>query len=203
MNSCVRQAMILALVCFAFEWTRSSAHDAKHPTGLGVQELLEQSQPGPEYESLAKYAGSWKVSVTKGDGARAVSSSGRVNAHMMMDGRFLWIAYNVAGKGGAWKGASMIGFERRNSRYTVMGIDTHGTYSVSSQRTKDPNAKTIKLYGADDDPHMKAKGFAKEFAHVLDFRCPDEFAIDAFYADTRTPERREMKAMAFVFTRDR
>lgn len=95
----------------------------------------------------------------------------------------------------------MIGFDRRNVRYTLTGIDTHGTYSIASQGMKDARTGKIKLYGKDDDPHMKAMGFEKEFAHELDFRNSDEFSINVYYIDTRTPQRREMKAMSFDFTR--
>ncbi|MEM6777131.1 MAG: DUF1579 family protein [Planctomycetota bacterium] len=204
MTTRTQRVLAAAVMCYSVAFATAFADDApRGPGRLTHDVLLEQAKPGSEHQDLARRVGSWKVTVTMGEGDRAATSNGRVKAHMLMDDRFLWIAYNTAGRAGSLKGAFMIGFDRRNSRYTIMGIDTHGTYAVTSQGNKDPQTGTIKLYGKDDDPNMKAMGFDKEFAHVLDFRSPDEFAIEVRYIDTRTPERREMKAMAFVFERNK
>lgn len=48
---------------------------------------------------------------------------------------------------------------------------------------------------------MKAMGYTKEFVHVLDLRDADEYAIQVWFVDTRTPERREFKFMEYTFKR--
>ena len=204
MNTKPQHAIAFAAVYCSVALTPSFAQDVSNTLNRpSAEALLQQAKPGPEHEILANYVGSWQVTVTMGEGDRAATSRGRVKTHMMMDGRFLWIAYNVSGRAGSFKGAFMIGFDRRNSRYTLMGIDTHGTYAVTSHGTQDPTTGKIKLYGNDEDPNMKAMGFEKEFAHVLDFRNPDEFEIEVNYIDTRTPARSEIKAMEFVFIRNK
>ena len=50
-------------------------------------------------------------------------------------------------------------------------------------------------------PLYKGRGFTKEFVHVLDIRGKDEFAVEVWFVDTRTAERRELKAMEHVFKR--
>ena len=50
---------------------------------------------------------------------------------------------------------------------------------------------------------MKAMGFDKEFAHELDFQNADNFTINVYYIDNRTPKRSEMNAMSFAFERDK
>ena len=57
------------------------------------------------------------------------------------------------------------------------------------------------MYGKDDDPVMKAMGFTKEFVHILDIRGKDEFAVEVWFVDTRTAERREIKSLEYIFTR--
>ena len=204
MNTKTQLAIVFAAMCYSVTLWPSLAQDAsKTPGRQTTESLLRQAKPGPEHEDLAKHVGAWKVTVTMGEGDRAATSRGRAKTHMMMDGRFLWIAHSVSGQAGSFKGAFMIGFDRRNSRYTLMGIDTHGTYTVTSQGKKDPMTGKIKLYGKDDDPNMKAMGFAKEFTHVLDFRTSNEFAIEVNYIDTRSPARHEMKAIEFIFSRNK
>lgn len=163
--------------------------------------LREQSQPGLEHNQLSQYSGKWQLEITMGSGDRSATSNGRATSYMMLDDRFLWIAYNVGGKAGRVKGSFTVGYDRRNERYSLIAMDTHGTYFVTSHGTKDEETGKIKLYGKDDDPHMKAMGFDKEFAHTIDFRNPEELVVEVYYIDTRTAERKERKAMEFVFTR--
>ena len=194
----------LAVACFFGLAAATFAQESPKPEGSRNSATLhEQAEPGKEHAELARQTGLWKVKIAMGDGAKVNTSSGRAKCYMMMAGRFLWIAYNVAGKARAFKGAFMIGFDRRNSRYTLTGIDTHGTYSIFSRGRKDVETGKIKLYGKDDDPHMKAMGFDKEFAHELDFQNADHFTINVYYIDNRTPKRSEMKVMSFAFERDK
>jgi hypothetical protein len=48
---------------------------------------------------------------------------------------------------------------------------------------------------------MKAMGHTKEFVHILDLRAPDEYAVEVWFVDTRTAERKEFKYMDYTFKR--
>jgi len=119
---------------------------------------------------------------------------------MTMEGRFLWIGFDVRGQAGRFKGAFLIGFDRRNERYSLVALDTSGTYFVTSHGQKGESGEVIRMRGKDDDPFMQAKGFTKEFVHVLDLRDPQEFSVEVLFVDTRTPERKEIPAMKFQFS---
>ena len=80
-------------------------------------------------------------------------------------------------------------------------MDSYGTYFVTSRGKQDETTRKIKMYGKDDDPRMKAMGFTKEFAHVLDIRGKDEFAIEVWFVDTRTEARKELKSTEYIFKR--
>ena len=184
---------------------------AFHPVGISAQEtgqsnkrltpaeLREQSKPGPEHQMLAEFAGRWKLSVSA-QGKRGVST-GSARSYMTLENRFLWLGYDAKGKAGNFKGAFTIGFDRRHSEFTLIAMDTDGTYFVTSRGKRASGAKTIKLTGKDDDPHMKALGFEKEFAHVLDLSGKDSFSIKVLYIDNRTDERKEIEALEFKFER--
>ncbi len=120
---------------------------------------------------------------------------------MIVGNRFLQIEYQAEGASGELEGMFTIGFDGRHDHYALFAVDSFGTYFVSSKGKLDEATGTIRMLGSDDDPMMKAMGLTKEFVHVLDLRGPDKFAIEIHFVDTRTPERREIKFMEFVFTR--
>ena len=166
-----------------------------------MAKLRELANPGPEHDKLEKYAGKWQLKVIIGDGDSAAETNGRANSYMTLERRFLWLGYNVDRKSGRTKGSFTIGFDRRNDRYSLVAMDTYGTYFVTSHGKKEEKSGRIRLHGTDDDPYMKSMGYDKEFLHVIDFTKPDEFTIEVYFIDTRTSERKENKAMTFQFTR--
>ncbi|MEM9646038.1 MAG: DUF1579 family protein, partial [Planctomycetota bacterium] len=96
MNIRLVHNLIVTMFCCAVECGASIAQDVSVATGGPA--LQEQASPGPEHEDLSQFVGSWNVTLTQGNGDRAIASSGRMRSHMMMDGRFLWVAYNVGGQ---------------------------------------------------------------------------------------------------------
>jgi hypothetical protein len=157
--------------------------------------------PGPEHEKLAAYAGDWDVKIDMGGGPAAMKYEGASESRMIVGKRFLQIEYQAKGSSGDLEGMFTIGFDGRHDHYALFAVDSFGTYFVSSKGKADEATGKIRMLGTDDDPMMKAMGFTKEFVHVLDLRGPDEFAIEIHFIDTRTPERREIKFMEYVFTR--
>lgn len=198
--------IILATMIFAHILLipKGVAQDSQKTAGRPeIERLRELANPGPEHEQLAKFGGTWKVGVTMGNGDQAVASNGNAKSYMTLENRFLWIGYEATGKAGRQKGAFTIGYDRRNDLYTLIAMDTYGTYFVTSSGKANAETGKIKMYGKDDDPHMKAMGFDKEFAHVLDLRKPDNFELEVYFVDTRTPDRKETRAMKFAFSRAR
>lgn len=170
----------------------------KRPSPDQIRKLLEQARPGPEHQLLAQFAGKWKLSIQVGPGAK---NTGRANSYMTMENRFLWIGYNTDNKKRPFKGSFQIGFDRRHGHFTLIAMDTSGTYFVTSRGKLDTKTRKARLVGKDDDPYMKSLGFTKEFAHVLDFSSPDRFVITVMFIDNRTPKRTESKGMELIFER--
>jgi len=202
MNLCnhvgISTATNLIVIC-AFV-TPALAQDApQRPTPEQIAEYRELTRPGPEHDLMAKFAGSWNVTVT--GAGRSAPSKGGGTSYMTLERRFLWIGYGARGRSGNFRGSFTLGFDRRNERFDLIAMDTDGTYFITSHGTQDPETGRIKLYGKDDDPYMKSLGFEKEFAHVIDFRDEDHFTSEVLYIDTRTPERKEMKGMELTFER--
>lgn len=159
----------------------------------------ELAEPGPEHELLAKFSGKWNLSVSSV--GRKGASKGRARSYMTLEKRFLWLGYEANGQAGRFKGSFVLGFDRRHEEFTLIAMDLDGTYFVTSRGKQQNGKHTLKLFGKDDDPHMKALGFEKEFAHEIDLSDPGKLSLKVFYIDTRTNERKEIEAMDFSFER--
>ena len=78
-------------------------------------------------------------------------------------------------------------------------MDSTGTYPVSARGK--PTDNGIRMFGTDDDPHMKKLGYVKRFAFDLNIKGDDEFSITTIYIDTRTKDEKLRPAFRYVFTR--
>jgi hypothetical protein len=179
-------------------WAQEPSRAAKPPS---AEEQAKLGGPGEEHERLNRYAGTWDVDITMGGGKAAMTYHGSAASKMTIGGRFLQIEHQAEGKAGATEGMFVIGFDQRHKRHTLIAMDSFGTYYVTSQGKRDEATGKIRMLGADDDPMMKSMGYTKEFVHVLDLRSADDFAIEVWLVDTRTPARREMKFMEYTFKR--
>ncbi|NNM31004.1 MAG: DUF1579 family protein, partial [Akkermansiaceae bacterium] len=142
-------------------------------------------------------AGEWTLALQ----TRREPLAGKATMRMAVKGRFLVCEFR-AGEGRLEQtGIFIVGFDRRHGEWTLQAMDDSGTYAVFSRGKQEDGPDRIKLYGTDDDPHMKAMGYEKAFAHVLDIAEPDRFAIELYLIDTRSENRREHKTMTYEFTR--
>ncbi len=155
------------------------------------------SQPGDEHVQLKGLVGSWKVSM-KADG-KDTGFNGTAKAETILGDRFLVI--DGQGKTGNRESAFRytLGFDRRHDEYVIILMDSTGTYHVSARGK--PTENGIRMFGTDDDPHMKKMGFVKKFAFDLDIKAPDEFSITTIFIDTRTKEEKLRPAFQYVFSR--
>lgn len=193
-----------ALVCLVLISAVAIAQEPKPktpPARPTPEEIAKLIAPGPEHEKLAGYAGDWTVAIKMGGGKAAVSSEGTAKSRMTTGGRFLFIEYEAKEKPTPVEGTFTLGFDSRHEHFTLMETDSFGTYFLTSQGKRDADTGKLRLLGTDDDPMMKAMGLTKEFLHVIDFRDKDEFAVEIRFVDTRTPARKEIKMMEYVFRR--
>ena len=195
-------ATVMTSCFFVFLSLPLAAQDDKTPPKASpFEEQLKRTRPGPEHEQLARYAGAWDIEVKLGGGPTAMVYQGAADSRIIVGGRFLQIEYRGQGKAGNTDGAFIVGFDSRHKRYAIVALDNFGTYFVTSQGKRDEATAKIKMLGTDDDPMMKKLGFTKEFAHVLDLRSPDQFAIEVWMIDTRTAARKEFKYVEYSFNR--
>ena len=162
-----------------------------------LAKLRMLAQPGEEHAQLKTLVGSWNVSMKSG--GRDTGYVGAAQASMILGDRFLVIDGEGANRNRKSAFRYSIGFDRRHEEYVIVAMDTTGTYYVSGRGKSKENI--IRMFGTDDDPHMKKMGLVKKFAFGLDIKGEHEFSVSTFFIDNRTQEEKLLLAYEFVFTR--
>ncbi len=134
--------------------SRAHAQDPE-PVGFdmaAMTEALELARPGPEHEELAARAGEWSTVATLyvTPGAAPLESRGSASARPILGGRFLEVVSTGDFMGQPFESRSILGFDRRHERYTIVGFDTMGTYWVTGQGTRGEDG-VIRMHGVDED----------------------------------------------------
>lgn len=118
-----------------------------------MQRHAESALPGPEHERLAALAGTWEMEVTMWPepGADPIQfPPSTVEARMILGGRFLQQHARGEIEGTITESVTLMGFDRRNGEYNLMGMDTTGTYWVTA-RGEAVDDRTVVLSGSDWD----------------------------------------------------
>lgn len=121
-----------------------------------MTEMMRLGQPGPEHEELAKAAGEWESTLTMRmmPDTDPMVESVSATAEMILGGRFLEIVSTGKMMGQDSEHRTIMGFDRRHEDYTMIGLDTTGTYWVTARGVRDDDG-VIRMHGEDDDPMGK------------------------------------------------
>jgi len=174
----------------------SALHGQDDPTSR--EELIEQSRPGPEHERLVGLEGEWEV-VERSAVPGTEETLGTARAASILEGRFLVLDFTLDTGPAARSFRYTLGYDRRHDEYSIVVMDTSGTYFVTARGAEVEGL--IHMSGTDDDPMMARMGFEKKFVFGLEFEDENTFSVTLFFVDTRTTEERLMPYTTFTFMR--
>lgn len=191
----IKQVIVVAVV--ATIAARSSAWQTKGEVS-GLQQALEMARPGPQHERLGELAGNWDVLLRLG-GDAATETTGTGYASTILDGRFLVLDFGLGEDqaGGSYR--YTIGFDRRHDEYSIVVMDTNGTYFVTARGAAGEGG--MRMAGVDDDPQMQSMGFEKKFLFELSIEDPDAFSVELSFIDTRTADEKSIPYAKYHFER--
>ena len=161
--------------------------------------LIEQSRPGPVHERLAAYAGEWEVVMRYANAPEDQERVGGGRAETILGERYLVVDFDFGGALEAGAFRYTLGFDRRHDEYSIVVMDTSGTYFVTGRGPADEGR--ILMRGTDDDPMMASMGFDKKFAFELTLEDADHFTIQLHFVDTRVPEEPLIPFVEYRFLR--
>ena len=145
--------------------------------------LFQQlNTPGEEHKRLESLVGAWDIEVITWHqpGAEPLVFKGKGTSKMILGGRFLETR-STSGEGEmATEALTILGYDKRQKKYTSVGYDTWGTYYVMAAGEYDDKTKSIVMHGEDYDPMMK---FTQKWDFVLKFIDKDKYVWEVVFTD--------------------
>ena len=160
------KSLVLAIVLVTAAAAPTAApRQHQQPTAEQKKAMVERGQPGAPHRELAALEGRWTQEVTYSMGATAMKGRGTTTNRMILGGRFLVSEHTstiAAGAMGDIKmdAMSIYGFDRRTNEYTIVELDTMGTYWVTAAGAPRED-KSIVMSGETLDDHGGAREMRK------------------------------------------
>lgn len=148
--------------------------------GKKQMETIEAMRPGPEHQFLATLEGEWDLDIEMwlppGGESQKFTATGTNT--MILGGRFLDCRSWGEMMGNPLENVSIVGFDRRYKKYTAVGFDNMGTYSVSASGDYNEDSKTLRLFGTDHDPIFD---FTQEYSFQVTFIDDDHYRWQVYF----------------------
>ena len=184
--------MTRAIFTFLALAVAAPAAAQQRPTPEQIEAMKAKTLPGPQHRELAALEGEWTQEVTYTMGTpQPVKASGTVRNRMILGGRFL-VSERVSktppgGPMGNFEMEAMTiyGFDGRTKEYTVIELDTTGTYWVSAAG-KPAAGKGIVMSGESLDDHG-GKPEIRRFDMVLNVIDADTYMTRIIFHFTGRP----------------
>ncbi|HEV7765549.1 MAG TPA: DUF1579 family protein [Thermoanaerobaculia bacterium] len=117
-----------------------------------MQYYIESAKPVAEHKRIAELSGTWKVTTKLWFGpGEPQTASGTGEGKVILGGRFLEMTTDLKGALES-ESVTIYGFDRRTNDFTMIGIDTLGTYWISAAGKYDETQKGIVLHGSYAQP---------------------------------------------------
>jgi hypothetical protein len=177
--------LLLALTAAALTAAPATAQQ-QQPTPKQLQQMMQEhqeaAQPGPEHERFERMTGRWDVTLAMWPepGAAPMEMSGTMEASTIIGGRFLVMETDIADMDPMGAQMSILGFDRRSDEYTLLGMDSAGTYWVTARGPADAGGDRAVLSGEDHDPIV---GHTQLYDFVLSWPDEDTFVIEIVFKD--------------------
>lgn len=170
------------------------------PTPEQVARFRAAAEPGPEHATLARLAGEWDqtILVWPGPGTDPLEVRGESTNRLLLGGRFLEIAAAADWPGRPVEAATVVGFDRRRGEYTVIRMDSQGTYWVTASGLASSGGRIV-MSGTDEDPIL---GHTQIYDIVLTIDGADRYVLEfIFHDEMHTRGGGPFRALQIVSTR--
>lgn len=184
--------LLIALLVTATAHAQESAPKEKTEAEAIMEAYVEAAKPVAEHQRLAELSGPWNVTTSLWFGPEAPEqkSTGSGSGRMILGGRFLQLDTTVRGAMNH-EAVTIMGYDRRTGEYTMFGIDTLGTYSITAKGRYDARRQAIVLDGSYAQP---PSGNEQKYRFVLTSPSSREHLMTLFFEmdgkDVRVAETR-------------
>jgi hypothetical protein len=186
---------ILAVVAACGGCSGAGQVVAQEDGGGATIPIPEWAQKGPEHDSMKKWVGDWDVAqkMWMMPGQPPMESTATSSTSALWDGRYLESDFKGDMMGTPFDGRLLMGFDRADSEWVSVWIDSMSTYiSVSRGVEKDG-----KLTFVSNDPDWTT-GEKKEAKMIIEWTSEDQYVL-SFIGDG--PDGKPLKSMEMTYTR--
>lgn len=178
------------------------AQQPQQPTPEQIQAMLAEMMPGAEHRILAGLEGRWSLEITYNMGgpqAKPVTTRGTATNRMILGGRFLQsegVSDNPMGPAfgdAKVETMSIYGFDRRTKEFTMIGLDTLGTYWVTAAGAMKPE-RTIRMSGETLDDHSGSKE-TRKYDMVLQVTDANTYVTQIIFKFPNMPDLKIVEAV--------
>lgn len=120
---------------------------------------FELAQPAAEHRKLVSYAGEFdhEIQMWMSPQGDPLKARGRMKHEAVLGGRYLRVSgkyrLSVPGTGDLdVESIQYLGFDRHQTKYTSMGLDTMSTYATLAEGMADEATGNVKMSGKTEDP---------------------------------------------------
>jgi hypothetical protein len=154
-------------------------------------------QPGEQHQLLATMAGNWEMSIQMWGkpGMEPMKSTAKGQNEMILGGRFLRVASSGQMMGMKTESMTLMGFDGRSEKFTLVGFDTMGTYYVTAEGDYDAESKTFVLSGTSEHPKF---GFSETYQFQLKLVSDDEHVMSLYFDQ---PDGSQFKMVEITYRR--
>jgi len=185
--SCALPALALALaLTLTAAPTQAQDQTQETPPGPSQEEMQKYFaavlQPGEQHQLLTRMAGEWSLSIKMWGkpGIEPMQSTATAKNEMM---------------GLKTESLSMMGFDGRSDKYTLVGFDTMGTYYVTAAGDYDAESKTFVLDGTSEHPKF---GFTETYQFEIKLVSADEYVTSILFDQ---PDGSKFKMVELTYRR--
>lgn len=128
--------------------------------GAGPTTLTPATRPShAPLAAIETIAGEWKYEYEGSMGAGTLKGTGTATGAFVMGGNFLRLTHAGAVGRLNLESEMTLGYDPREKKYTCFGIDTLGTYAVSSKGDFEAGTKVLTLRGENEEPGLGKMAF--------------------------------------------
>ena len=199
MNRLIHFAALAVIVVSNNAICQEKSSDAEKARLAAAAEEL--SKPGPEHKRLELLVGDWEEEgkIFMGPGKPPMIVKGTRKNRMVLGGRFLLGESKSATGPMALESMIIMGFDKRQKKYTAFGFDNGGTYAITALGEFNDSKKEIRLYSEDVDPALHQ---TEKYYLITRIISPNQYVTEFIILDPEhSGSQKELKVYEATFTK--
>lgn len=174
----MKRTIAVLLSLLALTAGAQEAEKKKTEAEAMMEYYIESAKPVAEHKRLAELAGPWKATSNLWFGTGdPVVANGTATGQMILGGRFLELHGTAKGPMHL-EAITLMGFDRRTNEYTLIGLDTGGTYYITAAGKYDEAKKAVVMHGSYLQPPENTE---QKYHFVWSTPSPREHVLTLFF----------------------